>query len=479
MKMFKIPLIISTIIILVIATAGCSAEDQAKNYLSGSQQQNRPEDVTQSPSNEAPQEDAQPQKETQNSGQAQSQEKNNDSQSPDRKVDDELLDVAEVARLLPARPDYQWSYHGFAEYGHRMVLQNISKQDDAIAYHIKGEVDDMSGGEAKQDLSFSVTYTVKPGVLIQNKMGRAMMDTSFKDLELIRTPLRKGNSWLQETTNEDGTTVTLKTTITDVKEENGQKIYTVVYKDTQSEYYEKREIKEGVGVLSYEKLYMDPNGNFTIGYYIYYPGTGYRNKLDINAYLPKLNAQLRYFGLAEYGHVGVLKELSSTSDDAIYEFQGKYQDGSGIDDEFTVRYYIDYVKGTVTEKVISSTRFSPPEVNSKLHNLVILKTPFKQGTTWSHNTKINGKEYKVTAKIKEYDPATGRMKVTYTVKGIPGYFQNTYIEERIFERGRGMVGFSNLMPGDIPISETDAKDSKKLEEALINHMFGYSLNPEF
>ena len=74
---------------------------------------------------------------------------------------------------------------------------------------------------------------------------------------------------------------------------------------------------------------------------------------------------------------------------------------------------------------------------------------------------------------------TGKMRVTYTVKGVPGYFQNTYIEERVFERGRGMVGFSNLMPGDIPISEADAKDSQKLKEALINHMFGYSLNPEF
>lgn len=479
MRMSKIPLIVSTIIMLVMVTVGCGTEDQARNSPIKSQQQNHSEGIVQSPSNEISQEEVQPQTQTQNSGQAQIGGENNNSQSPDQKVGNKLVDLDEVARLLPVRPNYQWSYHGFAEYGHRMVLQDISKQDDSIAYHIKGEVDDMSGGEAKQDLSFSVTYTVKPGVLIQNKTGQSMMDTSFKDLELIRTPLRKGNSWLQETTKEDGTAVTLKTTITDIKEENGQKIYTVVYKDTQSEYYEKREIKEGVGVLSYEKLYIDPNGNFTMGYYIYYPGTGYRNKLEINAYLPKLNTQLRYFGLAEYGHVGVLKEISSTSDDAIYEFQGKYQDGTGMDDEFTVRYYIDYVKGTVTERVMSNTRFNQPEINSKLHNLVILKTPFKQGATWSHKAKIDGKEYKVTAEIKEYDPASGKINVIYTVNGVPGYFQNIYIEERTFERGRGMVRFSNLMPGNIPISEIDAKDSKKLEEALINHMFGYSLNPEF
>ncbi|MFO7295541.1 MAG: hypothetical protein C0P72_005915 [Clostridia bacterium] len=464
MKIFKLTIILS-LVTLILALTACSTSNNVDPP--GTQQQGSPEDVTSSPSNEASQE-------KQKDDQKQQEDK------PDQTTNKEgISGIEEIAKLLPSRPDYQWSYHGFAEYGHRMTLEDISKEGNTIVYHIKGEVYDMSGGESGQDLSFSVTYIAKPDVLIQNKAGEAMMDTPFKDLELIRTPLQKGNSWLQETIKEDGETVTLKTTITDVREENGQKIYTVVYEDTRSEYYEKREIKEGVGVLSYEKLYMDPTENFTIGYYIYYPGTGYRNKLEINAYLPKLNTQLRYFGLAEYGHVGTLKEISSTSDDAIYEFQGMYQDGTGIDDQFTVRYYIDYVKGTVTEKVISSTRFNPPEVNSKLHNLVILKTPFKKGTTWSHNTKINGKEYKVTAEIKEYDSMTGKMKVTYTVKGVPGYFQNTYIEERVFERGRGMVGFSNLMPGDIPISEADAKDSQKLKEALINHMFGYSLNPEF
>ncbi len=136
---------------------------------------------------------------------------------------------------------------------------------------------------------------------------------------------------------------------------------------------------------------------------------------------------------------------------------------------------MDYLKGTVTERVMSSTRFDPPEVNSKLHNVVILKTPFEQGKTWSHNTRIDGKEYKLTAKIKEYDPVTGKIVVRYTAKGVPGYFQNTYIEERTFERGRGMTWFSRLLPGDIPISEADAKDSKKLEEALAGHMFTHSL----
>ena len=57
-----------------------------------------------------------------------------------------------------------------------------------------------------------------------------------------------------------------------VREDNGQKIYTVLYKDAASDYYE-REIKEWVGVLSYEKLFMNKEGSFPGGY-ILYSGTG-------------------------------------------------------------------------------------------------------------------------------------------------------------------------------------------------------------
>ena len=38
-----------------------------------------------------------------------------------------------------------------------------------------------------------------------------------------------------------------------------------------------------------------------------------------------------------------------------------------------------------------------------------------------------------------------------------------------------MTWFSRLLPGDIPISEADANDSKKLEEDLAGHMFTHSL----
>jgi hypothetical protein len=262
-----------------------------------------------------------------------------------------------------------------------------------------------------------------------------------------------------------------------VKKSGQQNIYVIHYQDKNGKYYEKREIKEGVGVIFFEKLFMSGDGNYPMGYSLYYPETGYRNNIQINRYLPKVDQNLRYFGLAEYGHKGVLKRISATSDDAVYEFQGVYQDGSGIEDKFRVRYYIDYIRGTVTEQVVSNTRKnSPKEVNSKLHNIVILKTPFEQGNKWSHRTSINGKEYTVKSEIMAVDSPSGKITVRYTVEGVPGYFQNRYIEERTFEPSYGLTGFSNLMPGNIDISPADMQKPEKLNEAIINHMFGYSLD---
>src|SRR5699024_8596956 len=52
------------------------------------------------------------------------------------------------------------------------------------------------------------------------------------------------------------------------------------YEDTDSDYYQKRDIKEGVGVLSFEHLYIfedndDEVEDMPIGYEIYYDATGF------------------------------------------------------------------------------------------------------------------------------------------------------------------------------------------------------------
>ena len=57
----------------------------------------------------------------------------------------------QLVEIFPQEIGYEWFYSGFAEYGHRMRLDNISgstESSEVLVYEISGEVDDPSGGEA-------------------------------------------------------------------------------------------------------------------------------------------------------------------------------------------------------------------------------------------------------------------------------------------------------------------------------------------
>lgn len=202
-------------------------------------------------------------------------------------------------------------------------------------------------------------------------------------------------------------------------------------------------------------------------------------KSVMNTYLPTLDKEWYYYGLAEYGHIGVLKEINNTKTESIYEYYGAYNDGSGIPDEFVIKYTINYKEGTVKESVMSNTRSSLKEVNSKFHDPIILKLPLEMGTKWTFKTTINDNKYDANAEIIEFDNTSGRIKVKYIATGVPGYYNETYFEERTFEKGYGMTGFVNIFPGELYISEEDAKDPEKLEQAINNHTFGYSINKDW
>lgn len=183
----------------------------------------------------------------------------------------------ELTGLLPDKKGYIWKYDGAVEYGHEMELKSINESAEKAIYNVEGEVEDMSGGESKNDFSLNLIYTVTKDKLTQKIDSEMMMDSNFSEIDLIQLPLTEGAKWTQTQENAEGEEVTLKSTIDSIEEDGEQKIYTVTYKDSDSEYYEKREIKEGVGVIGFKNLYIDEDNEDTMpmGYEINYDSTGY------------------------------------------------------------------------------------------------------------------------------------------------------------------------------------------------------------
>ncbi|MDQ2087532.1 hypothetical protein RBH29_13955 [Herbivorax sp. ANBcel31] len=181
------------------------------------------------------------------------------------------------AKLLPEKSGYEWRYSGFAEYGHYMEIDEIVRDNGVIKYLITGEVLDMSDGEAGYDsdhYNIDLVYTIENGALIQTKSENMMMDSDFDELELIRAPLTKGNKWGQGVVDESGEYRYLNCEITDINEVEGSKVYTVEYRED-SGYYEIRMIEEGIGVVSFTKLWQTDDGDFEIGYSLNKEYSGY------------------------------------------------------------------------------------------------------------------------------------------------------------------------------------------------------------
>lgn len=397
----------------------------------------------------------------------------------------EQTGVIDLEGLLPQETGYFWIYSGFADYGHNMRFVSKDKQEKESTYHFTGVVDDLSDDETKADYSIAGEYIIKEQALVQKLKAEKMMDT-FTEIELLRLPLEKDAKWEQTVLDKKGKEYQLTCTISEIEEKEDGRVYTVQYQDKNSKFYEKRQIKEKQGVISFEKLWMGDNKeSMVIGYHLYADASGPKEKTDLLSFLPPLNTRLNYHGLAEYAHVGQLEKVSENEKQQVYQFEGSFSDGSGIPGNFQIQYVFDYDKGTVVEKVLKNTREKKKEVNSKLREPIIIKSPLIVGNSWEQTVQFDGSKKTMKAQIvrMEYEGKTFYtqmknrqlvMTVRYMVEDVPGYFMNTYVEERRFEKGLGMIGFSQLMKGDIEVK--DEKDVYEVEQALINKMFGYRLN---
>lgn len=182
------------------------------------------------------------------------------------------IEPSELLNLLPKDEGYKWIYNGFVDYSHEMTIESITQDSESgnTIYDIKGMVEDLSDGESNKDFSMSLRYIVGKFTLTQEITGEMVMDSDFESIQLVKLPLEKGSTWEQEVTKQDGSTVNLNCTIEEVSEEDGKKVYVILYQDTDSDYYENRTIMEDLGVIAFEKLYTPNEGEpFEIGYSLF------------------------------------------------------------------------------------------------------------------------------------------------------------------------------------------------------------------
>lgn len=185
-------------------------------------------------------------------------------------INDPYYDLDNLSKLLPDEEGYTWNYFGFAEYGHTMTLNSITDTSAMRTYTLSGEVMDMSDGESGFDFSIDLKYIIKGNSLMQEVDSQVMLDNEIPKITLIKSPLVPGNYWNQNVQKKNGETITLSSMITQVSlRENNVKEYTVIYEDFSSPYYEKRIIREGVGVVSFQKLMTLGGDSFPIGYQLY------------------------------------------------------------------------------------------------------------------------------------------------------------------------------------------------------------------
>lgn len=206
---------------------------------------------------------------------------------------DATYDKIPLSKLLPNVSGYSWIYNGFAEYGHTMTLKSIVDDPNQRIYTITGEVEDMSGGESLADGSISIRYILSGNELIQEKAELRMLDSKFDRLTLIKTPLVAGTTWTQDAIDKDGNSSRINATIKKVEIVDGNKMqYTVHYDDVNSAYFEERIIREGVGVVSVEKLLELSDTSFSAGYTLYV--SGILKEMPILLYFPNSSADQVY-----------------------------------------------------------------------------------------------------------------------------------------------------------------------------------------
>jgi len=161
-------------------------------------------------------------------------------------------EIEDVIKYLPDFP-FEWEYDGFGNYYHSMKIEKIIVLQDSLNYKISGEVVSEKNATNFEDYIFGIRYIVNKYGLRQEKNEKKMMDSKFDSLYLLKFPIIKGNSWREVVVDKDGNVSNIEATITNIDRVDGLKKISITYDEKNSKYFEKREILENYGIVSFFK----------------------------------------------------------------------------------------------------------------------------------------------------------------------------------------------------------------------------------
>ena len=185
----------------------------------------------------------------------------------------------QLVEIFPQKIGYEWFYSGFAEYGHRMRLDNISgstESSEVLVYEISGEVDDPSGGEAPGDFSLEMEYVITKDTVTEKIIRGEKLIHVFRELELLKLPLQAGTKWQQKVEiNGKEQELTAEILSAEAEEEEGPVIYRVRYTVPMEGmpdgiYVEERAFAEGTGLIHYART-LGEEYDFMFEYFIFQP----------------------------------------------------------------------------------------------------------------------------------------------------------------------------------------------------------------
>ncbi len=173
---------------------------------------------------------------------------------------------------------------------------------------------------------------------------------------------------------------------------------------------------------------------------------------DLFSFFPqKEENQLYFHGYAEYAHFLTVDKLNFTPSEASIILKGSMMDGYNLEErELDLKYVVN--SNTITEyiSVNHGDKSKENTLNSIIPNQTILKLPLKVDNSWKQKFTYKGTEYEATTTITSVNDEDNLTKCTTTtiVTNINGYLNNTYREERTYEKGKGLIFFSVSTPLD-------------------------------